>query len=135
MTLFKGSGSGRKKSRRKRVRSGDLIVLLIAAVVIIIVYNYQVSDIVGVLYNPWVGVVLVIMILEFLILKSGDRTRVYRLELDKLRESRRKDEDLLKKARTIIDQSIEYPESEEEGRPGDWLMRAKDVVKDIGDRL
>lgn len=121
--------------RRIRVRSGDVIILLIIGVFVIAAINTSPGAVFDFLYSPTAGLILLIMILEFLWLKSGDRTRVYRLEIDRLRAQRRRDEDLLRRARDIIHQSVNNPATEEEGRPGDWRQRAVDVEKDIDHRL
>ncbi len=128
-------GGSTRRSRRSRVRVGDIVIVLLVCVSAVLLYNYSLADIFALVYHPVPGLIALVMIAEFLWLKSGDRTRVYRLEIDKLRGQRRRDEDLLKRAREIIDQAIVYPESEEKGRPGDWQTRARDAVKDIDERM
>lgn len=126
---------GKPSKRPRRVRAGDIIIILVLAAIIGAMVNYSPGAIIDFIYSPVAGVILVVMILEFLWLKSGDRTRVYRIEIDRLRSQRRRDEDLLRRAHEIVDQAIEYPESEEKGRPGDWRQKAIDTRKDISDRL
>lgn len=129
------TGSPSPRGRRPRVRTGDVLIVIAVAGAAALLYNHDVSDIIGFIYNKYVGLVLLLLILEFLWLKSGDRTRVYFLEIEKLRARRRKDEELLKRSKEMIELAIKYPKPEEEGRPGAWMQRAKDTVKDIEDRL
>lgn len=128
--------AGRRTTRRARnVRSGDLVVLTLVGGLLLLFFNYDFYDIIGFLYNPWVGLVILLLILEFLWLKSTDRTRVYRLELDRLRDRARHDERLLRRAREVLDRGIRGPATEEEGRPGDWQRHAKDLLDDMEERL
>lgn len=75
------------------------------------------------------------LVFQFVLLKSGDRTRVYRLEIDKLRRLRRTDETLLKRAKELLVISADAPPTEAEGRPGDLRQRTMDLARDIEDRL
>lgn len=135
MSELHGKGASNPPGRRSRVRSGDIVIVILVATAAALLYNYSLSEILGLLYNKYVGLVLLLLILEFIWLKSGDRTRVYYLEIEKLRARRRKDEELLRRSTEVIELAIKYPKPEEEGRPGDWLMRARDVLKDIRERL
>lgn len=135
MTVESGRGQEQQPARRSRIRSGDIFLVVLFAAIGVVLVNWRPSEIFGFLYHPVVGLVLLVMIVEFLWLKSGDRTRVYRLEIDKLRALRRKDQDLLGKARDVIRDGVQMPEAEENGRPGDWRQRALDTVKDIDERL
>lgn len=135
MNPFRRVSSEERRTRRSRIRAGDIVVMALVGALLILLYNYSLGEIVGVLYSPIAGLIILIMIAEFLWLKSGDRTRVYKLEVDKLRMLRRRDDDLLRRARTVIDQALSFPETEETPRPADWHRRAMDARKDIDDRL
>lgn len=135
MSDLHAKGAPNPAGRRSRVRSGDVVIVILVSVAAVILYNYTVSDILGFLYNKYVGLVVLLLMLQFIWLKSGDRTRVYYLEIEKLRARRRRDEELLRRANEVIDLAIKYPKPEAEGRPGDWLQKARDVVKDIRERL
>jgi len=132
---FNPFGKGGGKSRRIRIRSGDVIIFLVAVGVIYAAVFHRPGEIIDFIYSPLAGVILLVMIIEFLWLKSGDRTRVYRLEIERLRDQRRRDEELLRRAQEVIHQAADSPESEEEGRPGDWRQRAMDIDKDIRERV
>lgn len=124
------------------MRAGDLVLIFVIVALLLLVagIDFQnpgeiVNFFFGLLFNPTAGLILLIVIVEFLWLKSYDRTRIYKLEADRLRELRKRDEKLLRRAREVIDQAVSNPETEEEGRPGDWLQRAKDTAEDIKERL
>ncbi|CAN5463503.1 hypothetical protein BH09SUM1_BH09SUM1_31360 [soil metagenome] len=124
-----------KDRRRKGIRSSDVLILLFLGAMVLLLVNFRIGEIVEILYHPLAGLILVIMIIEFLWLKSGDRTRLYRLEIDRLRMQKRKDEALLERSRDIITQAVDYPDSEQQGRPGDWRQHAIDAASDITERL
>lgn len=124
----------RKKTRRPRVRTADLLVLIVVGILGVAVFNLGKDQIFSLLYNPIAGLIVLIMIIEFLWLKSGDRTRLYRLENDRLRTKLRKDEELLKRGRDLLHQAIESAESEQ-ARPLEWHQQAISLQKDIDDRV
>lgn len=120
-----------RTSRRPRVRSADVIVVLIVGALAVTAFNFTLTEIVSFLYNPYLGLLLLVMIVEFLWLKSGDRTRIYRLENDRLRNRRAGDEELLKRA----NQLLEEPLSPGSGGSPEWRRQAEDLRKDIEKRL
>ncbi len=124
-----------QKDRRKRIRSGDIVILVIVAGLVAVFYNFTVDEIFNILYSPQTGLIVLIIIVQFIWLKSGDRTRVYRIEIQKLRDQRRQDEDFLRKAKEIVEVAIDYPNGEADGRPGDWQRKAKDLQRNLEERL
>lgn len=133
-----GSGSRdtiRRGRRGPRVRSGDILLVVVIFALVFIFATFKFTEIIRILYHPVTVLILTVMIVEFLWLKSSDRTRIYRLEGDRLRRLRAGDEALLRRAREVVQQAIDGPESEEQGRTGDWRQRAIDVTKDIDSRL
>ena len=130
-----GTTPAKARGRRRRLRTGDIVLVMLLIGVFSLFYNFSLQGIFELLYQPVSGLILLIVILEFLWLKSGDRTRLYRIEIDRLRARRYQDEELLRRARAVIDQAVKGPESEEAGRAGDWRQRAVDTVKDLDERL
>ncbi|MCC6546800.1 hypothetical protein IT570_06485 [Candidatus Sumerlaeota bacterium] len=124
----------KKKGRRPRVGKADLLVFIIVGALAVVAFNLGRDQIFSLIYNPTAGLIVLIMIVEFLWLKSGDRTRLYRLENDRLRTKLRKDEDLLKRGRDLLHQAIESAEAEQ-ARPVDWHQQATRLQKDIDDRV
>lgn len=114
---------------------GDVVLVLLVAGIVWLFLSFDPTEVLAALYNPWVGVVVLLLILEYLWIKSGDRTRIYRRELDRLRDRAKKDERLLRRSREILSQTIDGPATEEEGRPGDWLSRARELRQELDERL
>ena len=128
-------GKSHSRRRRHRIRTGDLILVIIFAVVVLLFLRYEFTEIAALLFHPIAGLIVLIVIVQFLWMKSSDRTRIYKLESDRLRDLRRRDEALLRRTRDIIELSILFPDGEKQGRPGDWRQRAIDLKRDIDDRL
>jgi uncharacterized membrane protein YciS (DUF1049 family) len=79
--------------------------------VILAFANFSFSDIFGLLYHPVAGLLALVMIVEFLWLKSADRTRIYKLEIDRLRRQLRDDDTLLRETRAYL--QLDDPSAEE----------------------
>ncbi len=131
-----GSGrEGRRPSRRQHVRTTDLLILLILGVIIVVAFNVGFEQLFSLLYSPTAGLILLIVIVEFLWLKSGDRTRIYRLENDRLRTKLRQDEELLRQARELLGQATQPSDPPAAGTSPDWAQRAEKLKKDIDERV
>lgn len=135
--LADGTGNRNPKRLSKRIRTGDIIVVILFLAIILMLIQFDFTELFALIYNPIAGLVLLIVIVEFLWLKSGDRTRIYKLEIDKLRKSRREDEDLLRRTRNVLGEAIgkDSQSTTDESLPGDWRRRASDLHKDLEDRL
>ncbi len=77
------------KNRRRQAFDG-LIALAIGGLLVFLVYRHS-KEIFAILYGPTAVVILLIMVAEFMILKSFDRTRLYRLENERLVKRRQND--------------------------------------------
>lgn len=112
------------------MRSGDIALILLGFALIILLSRWHPTEIFAILYHPVTGLVLTIMIVEFLWLKSTDRTRIYRLESDRLRRLRAGDEALLRRAAEVLrERTTQVAESD-----ADWAQRASEVARDIESR-
>ena len=134
MSQSAGQARSQKKFKRPRVRSADLIVLIVIGLLAVATFSVGFDQIFSWLYNPLVGTMIVIMIVEFLWLKSGDRTRLYKLENDRLRTKLRQDEELLKRAADLVQQAVTSAETETL-KPLEWHAQATSLQKDITDRV
>lgn len=121
--------------RRRRVRAGDVIIILALAVLATALVTLGPREAVNLLYNPIAGLILLVMIVEFLWLKSGDRTRVYRLEIERLRTLRRRDEDMLQRARSVLGQALDAPPEDSPLQSPEWRRRATELRKDLEERF
>ncbi len=117
------------------MRTGDVVILLVLGVLAVALVTLGPGGILDALYNPIVGLILLVMIVEFLWLKSGDRTRVYRLEIDRLRTLRRRDEDLLHRARDTVNEALDSPAENPATQRADWRRRANELRKDLKERF
>lgn len=126
-----------RKGRRlsKRIRTGDIIVVILFLAIILMLIQFDFTELLAIVYHPVAGLLILVVIIEFLWLKSGDRTRIYKLEIDKLRRIRREDEELLRRAQQVIKESLSTPGDTGDGRPGDWHRKASDLRSDLDDRL
>lgn len=121
--------------RRRRLRTGDIMLLLFLAVVVGAFLYLDQARVVGFLYSPWAVLIGLLLIGQYLLLKSGDRTRIYHMENARLRRRREADGKLLERARLLLKEGIDGPLTEEEGRAGDWRTRARDLMKDLDERF
>lgn len=103
--------TGRARKVPTRVRSGDVALVTLLGGVLLLLFNFSFAEIFAALYHPVSGVVALLLIIEFLWLKSTDRTRIYRLEIDRLRRLRRTDEDLLKQCRSALSRESQVAEN------------------------
>jgi hypothetical protein len=94
--------SGRLRRAAARVRNGDVLLAIVIGAAIVLLVNFSLAEIFGFLYHPVAGLIALLLIVEYLWLKSGDRTRIYRMEVDRLRQLRRSDEDLLRRCRAAL---------------------------------
>lgn len=127
----------RSRGKKKRgPRSGDLFLVVIIAALLLVFFIKKPGEILQYFYNQTAGLILIIMVVEYLVLKSMDRTRVFQLENYRLRESRRADRQLLKRSRELIDERAEADadqwDEEDEKR---WRKKANLLSEDIRDSL
>lgn len=80
-----------KEPRRPRIRSGEIIILIVIGLLILVFFTGNVETILKRLYSPYAGFVALVMLIEYLLLRGGDRTALYRRELEAAR-ARRRDE-------------------------------------------
>ena len=77
--------------RRPRFGSGEIIILIVIGVLILIVVTGNYARIIEAIYGGYTVLIAVIMLVEYLILKGGDRSDLYRRELEVARHKRRDD--------------------------------------------
>jgi hypothetical protein len=76
-------------SKKPGLRSPSPLEWLLGGIVVVCLFLLLTQDfnlILQVFYSRFSFLILVLMIIEFLILKSIDRSKVYRMELERLRE-------------------------------------------------
>lgn len=118
-------------AKKRRVRFGDLLVFATLAGIALTLLLLGPGKALDLVYNKTAAIVLVVMVVEYLVIKSADRTRIYRMENHRLRAKQRKAEELLRRSRALLEAAVAGPLNEEDGRAGDWRTRARDTIKDI----
>lgn len=133
--LADGTRDRRGARLRRRIRTGDIIVVILFLSIVLVVMQFDFTELFAIVYHPVAGLILLVVLVEFIWLKSGDRTRIYKIEIDKLRRSRREDEELLRRARKLVGDAIAPPKQEDPPPPDDWQGRAADLKRDLDERL
>jgi len=102
-SLQKPTGSGAARLRERKRRAGSLgsksrwiILAIIAIFAAGIALSGQGRSFLRYLYGPVAIIVVIFAIIEYIVLKGRDRSRIYRLELDQLRARRRQDVEALR---------------------------------------
>lgn len=95
------------EARRRIVHSSDLWLLLLVAVVLGLFLLNLVRPLAELIYSPTALLIVVIMVVEFLVLKARDRSRFYRLELQLMRNRRREDIRLLRETRDAVARAVQ----------------------------
>ena len=84
--------SQRGRERRRRTVSGAEILFLVAILLcVLLLFTGSLSTFLSILYSPFSFIILVVIITEYIILKGADRSRIYRIEIDRLRDKRKED--------------------------------------------
>lgn len=123
---------GRRKRKKRRPRSGDLFFVVVLFFLILTFVVWSPGEVIRLLFNETAGLVLIVIVVEFLILKSMDRTRVFQLENIKLREARRGDRALLKRAREALSEVDKASDSESAQA---WKENARKLADEIKDNI
>jgi hypothetical protein len=125
----------RRRIRRRTPNSGDLFFLLALFSLVLVVVLVGFRDLTSLIYSRWAGIILLITVIQYLVLKSMDRTRVYQMENQRLRDLRRTDRLMLRRARDIIEDRLAAepapPAAEDNEEKSRWRTRAEEVVRDI----
>jgi purine-cytosine permease-like protein len=77
--------------RRRAVTSAEILVIAAILLCIVLLFTGSFSTFFSILYSPFSFIILVVIITEYIILKGTDRSRIYRIEIDRLREKRKED--------------------------------------------
>jgi len=72
--------------RRVWPRAGEIMLLLIAAFCALILLTQDVGLVTRFFYSPLAIILLIVVFVEYLIIKGGDRSRLYLLEIERMRE-------------------------------------------------
>lgn len=68
-----------------RVTTMEVVIICVIALCVLLLVTNNVETFIRVLYSPISFLVLVVVLGEYIILKSADRSRIYKIELEQLR--------------------------------------------------
>jgi hypothetical protein len=105
------SGASRLRRRRQRnaaATRGVKNTWLIAAIILVFLFGIvgsgHAGDLFGILYGRGAILIVVVLIIEYIILKGRDRSRFYKIELLKMRDKRRHYIEFVRNLETQLDQ-------------------------------
>lgn len=139
MTLDEQEDETPKPRRRKDEesvsrgpRSGDILFFLVVFLIVVFVVVISIEKIPEYLFNKYAGLIYLIMLVEYVVLKSMDRTRVYERENGRLREKLRIYRRLIQRSEKILttvpNPNAEPEDVEEKAR---WKALAQDCAEEI----
>ncbi len=68
-----------------RISALEVIIICLICLCILLLVTNNVESFISMLYSPVAFLLLVVILVEYIILKSADRSRIYKIEVDKLR--------------------------------------------------
>lgn len=84
------SQQGRER-RRHTLSAAEILILIAILLSVLLLFTGSFTTFLSILYSPFSFIIIVVIITEYIILKGADRSRIYRLEIDRLREKRKED--------------------------------------------
>jgi hypothetical protein len=76
-------------------------------VVLVLLITDAIRPLIERIYSPWALALLVVMLIEYLVLKARDRSRFHRMEIQMIRNRRREDLRLLRETCEGLERTIE----------------------------
>jgi amino acid permease len=97
-------------------RAGEVILLLIAAFCLLVLLTQDFGLVTRFFYSPLAIILLIVVFVEYLIIKGGDRSRLYLLELERMRE---REEEQVARIRRACDEirRLRTPAASADGTP------------------
>ena len=97
-----------KPRRHPKFGSGEIIILILIGLLVLIVVTGNLKSILDRIFGVTTALVVVVMLVEYLILKGSDRSAIYRRELEVTRLRRRDDLLALRDLETQLDDLREH---------------------------
>lgn len=94
-----------KRTRRRApasVKNAWLITAIVVVFLVGVVWSAGIAQTIRFLYEPIAIVILVLVLLEYIVLKGRDRSRIYRIELEKMRDKRHQDIEFLREQEAAL---------------------------------
>ena len=76
---------------RPRFGSGEILVLIVIGVLTLVIVTGHYKTILEMLFHPYAVILVLVMLVEYLLLKGADRSPIYQRELEVARQKRRDD--------------------------------------------
>lgn len=95
------SAKGRRPVHRLWPRIGEIVLFAVAAFCLVVVLTQDLDLITRFFYSPLAVIFLVVVFVEYLIIKGGDRSRLYLIEIDRMRE---REQELVARTRRAIEE-------------------------------
>ncbi|MDK2972959.1 MAG: hypothetical protein PWP23_2714 [Candidatus Sumerlaeota bacterium] len=127
--------SRRSRRQRRTAHSGDIFLIVLVFLIVIIAIIFDPQKLFELLYNKFAGLLLIVMAIEFLILKSMDRTRVYQMENARLREQKRVDRLLLKRSIELLREADAKDALKDDEARLRWKTKADVLAEEIRERF
>ena len=80
----------------------QFILILVVAFGVLLLLTNDLNLFIRIFYNPYSFLILAVAIVEYIILKAMDRSRMYRLENQRLKRKRRRDMDMRREVESRI---------------------------------
>jgi len=96
-----------KSAKRRRPvnpllpRIGEIVLLAVAAFCLMVVLTQDLGLVTRFFYSPLAIIFLVVVFVEYLIIKGGDRSRLYLIEIDRMRE---REQELVARTRRALEE-------------------------------
>ncbi|MDX1973856.1 MAG: hypothetical protein SFY68_15105 [Candidatus Sumerlaeia bacterium] len=117
-------------------RNADLLFIVVVFIILVLVVVVTLDQVPEFLFNKYSGLIFIIMLVEYVILKSMDRTRVYERENARLREKLRNCRRVMQKAERLLEDSAKTDcETVDVRDRVKWEALAKDCAEDLRKNL
>jgi len=125
-----------RSTKRVWPRMGEIILLVIAAFCILVLLTQDLGLVTRFFYSPLAIILLIVVFVEYLIIKGGDRSRLYLIELERMREREQEHVARTRRALEEIHRAIEgiHPSatpSEGSGAPLPPVAVAEECLKRV----
>ena len=113
----------------------EIILGIVVLLGILLLLTNDVRLFISLLYSPYSFLVLVVMLLEYIFLKSMDRSRIYKLEIDRLEKMRLKERAFRQRLEKEIDEILELLDEPSAKKPDPSVVATLAESANLQDRL
>jgi hypothetical protein len=88
-------------------RAAEIVLAIVAIACVVVFATQDFGSVFRFFYSPVAVLILVVVLVEYLIVKSSDRSRLYRMEIDRMHEREHEQVGRIRRALAEIEQAIE----------------------------